>query len=170
MISLDYDALETIKKRILTILGAPSLGFVKTYRDRGQIPWEDPDTKVPLLPACVFLDGKEKPQESDLGWQGQSRRGQTPEVTIHFEPQIYIVLMPSLTPDNAGIGEQLSSFRLKIHVALTTDQELMMLLGANGGITYLGHETDMQEGGDLRGVMRLDYRFAYVFLTTTITT
>jgi len=158
---MGVDIREQITQRILTVLRTVP-GFLAVYRNRGQVPANDSDGN-PMLPCCVYLDGKETPVADDMGFQGQSVRGQMPPVTVNMEPSIYIVLLPSLTPDNLGIGELLSSFRVGIHKAITRDPTLLSLLGYDGGITYLGFETDMQEGGDLRGVMRLDYRFAYLF-------
>lgn len=157
-----YDIREAIIQQILISMGNVE-GLVAIHRDRQSVPLEDPDTKVPLLPAGLFLDAKETPSEEDRGRQGQSRRGQMPQITVDMEPQIFIVLLPTMTVENTGIGEQLSAFRIKMFKALVTNVNLMSLLGMNGGITYLGFDTDMQQGSDARGQMRLDFRFSYVF-------
>lgn len=159
---MSYDIREAIIQQILTSLRTVP-GFVSVYRDRGSVAPEDPDTKAPLLPACVFLDGKEAPIEADRGIQGRSRRGQMAPVSVDYYPQIFIVLMPSLSPENTGIGELLSSFRIAIFKALATNQSLMAILGTDGGITYHGFDSDMQQGSELRGQMRLDFCFTYVF-------
>lgn len=156
------DTLELIKQKVLSILEGVD-GFLNVYRNRIQLVSEEPETKTPLLPGCVLLDGRERPTEEDAGFQGRSRRGQMPQVTMYWEPQIFIVLMPRETVANEGVGEELSAFRMKVHKALTTNRDLYMLLGENGSITYLGYDSDLEQGNDCRGQMRLDYRFAYLF-------
>ncbi len=157
-----FDALEQIKVAAFGCLQNVD-GFLYTYRNRGRLVSKDPETQAPLLPAGIMLDGYEEPMPEDKGLQGQSRRGQMPPITVYWYPQFFIVLMPRETVDNVGVGEELSAFRAKVHKNLVTNKNLLRMLGDNGGITYLGYDSDMQQGNDLRGQMRLDYRFAYVF-------
>lgn len=161
-ITINYDAAEALKVAVFNTLQNVD-GFKRYWRNRGQLASEDTETKEVLLPACSMLDGSEYPIPEDAGFQGQSRYTQMPPITVCWEPQIFIVLMPTLTADNTGQGELLSLFRAKIHKALSTNKDLFRMLGPNGGVTYLGYDTDMQQGSDLRGQMRLDYRFTYVF-------
>lgn len=157
-----FDQLEAVKAATFAVFSQVE-GFVRVWRNRGQLVSKDPDTQQPLLPAGVQLDAKWYPIAEDQGPQGQSRRGQMPPVTVCWMPQFFIVLMPRETTENTGVGEELSLFHARVHKNLVTNRNLIRMLGDNGGITYLGADSDMQQGNDMRGQMRMDYRFDCVF-------
>jgi len=134
-------------------------GFATYWRDRGEVPPEDPETKAPLLPAAIMLDGKEQVKVATTLLRSYGTRVPPMEVTLL--PQVWVVLMPAKNVTNVGQGEALSAFRIAILKAIVTDDNLVALLGGNGEIEYRGSETDMQSGSSLLGQMRLDFALTY---------
>lgn len=150
-----FDKRETILRRMLTILGTVSgpavvEGAPSIFRNRGEVP-ED------KLPALVLLDGREA-----IKIPTNSRGGALAPMILTLEPQVFVVLKPREDVNNDGIGEELSGYRMRLLKAFTTDDELLALLGSNGEILYLGHETDMQTGNSMLGQMQLMFTLTYV--------
>lgn len=149
------DKREMILVRMAALLGTVN-GTAETmnvFRNRAEIPEEK-------LPALVILDGREKIKYPNLP---RSRGGIVVPAVFDLTPQVFIVLRPRKTVDNPGVGEELSGLRMQVLKAFTQDQELQYLLGTNGEINYLGHETDLQTGSTVVGQMQLNFQLSYVF-------
>jgi hypothetical protein len=150
-----FDKREAILQRMFAILGTitgPAVvdGQPSIFRNRGEVPPEK-------LPALVLLDGREEIRLSASGKGGIL----TPTLfTLH--PQVFVVLKPSEDINNDGIGEELSDYRMRLLRAFTTDEDLIAMLGTNGEVQYLGHETDMQTGSTMLGQMQLRFSLTYV--------
>lgn len=109
-------------------------------------------------PAIVLLDGVE---EAFLNNEGRGRTFMTSSV-MTLLPQIFVLLVPRKTPDNAGVGDELTAFRNAVIGAIANDQQLASLCGSNGEVSLRRVETDMQNGALLEGQLRLDFAFKYV--------
>lgn len=149
------DKRELILTHLLTMLqtldGPATVDGVKSvFRDRGEVP-------VEKLPAVVLLDGREEIKVSTSG-----RGGVYAPTIFNLRPQIFVVLKPRDDINNDGIGEELSQMRVAIIKIMRDDDTLAALLGANGEVQYLGHETDMQTGSTMLGQMQMDFMFSYV--------
>ena len=51
---------------------------------------------------------------------------------------------------------------MRLLKAFTSDDDLIAMLGRNGEIQYLGHETDMQTGSTMLGQMQMLFSLTYV--------
>lgn len=150
---------EKILKQILVSLGTVS-GLVGVHRNRGDIEPINAETKNPNCPCGILLDGKWR---IAVPTTGKGIGSIMPATTFLMFPQICIVLMPRDTPDNEGVGEELSLYEDRITKAILQDDSLISLCGNNGEIMYLGGETDMHTDGSLIGIMQLEFSFGYVF-------
>jgi hypothetical protein len=146
------DRREQILVRLLEVLATVE-GILAAYRNRGELP----DAR---LPAAVLLDGRETMKTSTAG---RGHRELPPSVFI-LTPQIYVILKPSKNITNAGVGEELSVYRVRVLKAILRDEALRGLLGTNGEIEFRSSETDMQSGSTLEGQLRLDLAFYYPFI------
>jgi hypothetical protein len=150
-----HDRREAILQRLFAILHTvtgPAVvdGVPCIFRNRGEVPPE-------LLPALVLLDGREEIRLSASG-----KGGILAPTLFTLQPQVFVILRPTTDNDNYGIGEELSGYRMRLLKAFTTDDDLMGLLGSNGEIQYLGHETDMQTGSTMLGQMQMLLSLTYV--------
>lgn len=159
------DVREQILLRLLAILTllvgtGPAQGLMNAVRDRGVIPPFDQETKLANLPAAVLLDGKEDVRVKTLG---KNPGGMMPPTVMALYPQVFVILMPRSNVTNEGVGEELSSWRVKVLRAILYDTVLQQLLGPNGEIAYLGCATDMQTGSTMEGQIQLDFVLTYTF-------
>lgn len=149
------DRREEILSRLLVILTAvpPQVGSpVHTvFRNRGELP----DDK---RPSIVLLDGGETIKTP----YGNKGRVLMSPAVMTLRPQIFLLLQPRKTIDNAGVGAELNLFRKAIIKAIANDQDLTHLCGSNGGIQLDSCETDMQTGSTLTGEMRFDFSIDYM--------
>ena len=150
-----FDKREAILRRMLAILGTisgPAVvdGAPSIFRNRGEVP-------VEKLPALVLLDGKE-----DIKLSTSGRGGILAPTTFTLQPQVFVVLKPREDVSNNGIGEELSRWRMCLLKAFSTDDSLLAMLGSNGEINYLGHETDMQTGSTMLGQLQMLFALTYV--------
>lgn len=150
-----YDKREAILQRMYAILhtiDGPAVvnGVPSIFRNRGEVPPEK-------LPALVLLDGRE-----EIRISAHLKGGIKAPMILTLQPQVFVVLRPTVETDNNGIGEQLSDYRMRLLRAFRDDDDLFGLLGSNGEIQYLGHETDMQTGLSMLGQMQLSFSLAYV--------
>jgi hypothetical protein len=146
------DKRELILKRLLQAL-SDIPGVESAFRNRGQFPDEK-------RPAIALLDGVEQVVRAGAGVsRGHVRQ---PPVIVELQPQIFVLLKSRDTVANAGVGEELSDWRVKVIKAITTDQPLIDLLGSNGGTVYRGSQTDMQTGRSMDGELQLNFGFSYV--------
>lgn len=158
------DKRELILSQMLTLLTQVGTGWVaqvngdlSVFRNRAEIPTDK-------LPALVLLDGREslkggQPKSLSMGLVP----GQIPAQIYVLEPQVFIICKPRDTIENAGVGPELSTMRVKVLNAFLNDDNLGSLLGSNGDIAYLGHETDLQTGSTVLGQMQLNLQLSYVF-------
>ena len=150
-----YDKREAILQRIFTILhtiSGPAVvdGQVSIFRNRGEVPPEK-------LPALVLLDGREEIRIST-----HLKGGILAPTLFTLHPQVFVVLKPTEDVNNDGIGETLSDYRMRLLKAFKDDDSLIAMLGSNGEILYLGHETDMQTGSTMLGQMQMLFSLTYV--------
>jgi hypothetical protein len=161
---MSFDKREAILEQMLVVLGQVGSGWVaqangetSVFRNRAEIPTEK-------LPALVLLDGSET-IIARPGWG--SSTGITPSTPApqiyQLTPQVFIVCKPRDTIENVGVGEELSAMRMKLLTAMLNDDELDGLLGSNGDIFYLGHQTDLQTGSTVLGTMQVNFQLNYVF-------
>ena len=156
-----YDAREAIIQLIMSSLqGIP--GLVNVWRDRGLGEPYDVETELPVVPAAIFLDGKERSTQPSTVGHGL-RPGPLPPVPMIFEPQIYIILLPRTTIANEGVAAELANWRMLVLKAMLRNPDLMNLLGTEGDIHWTGLATDMQSGSLCRGEIRFDFAIKYVF-------
>lgn len=148
------DKREQILLRMLTLLGTVNgtADSLNVFRNRAEIPEEK-------LPALVLLDGTEKLKYPDMP---RTRGGALVPAVFDLTPQVFIVLRPRKTIDNPGVGEELSGLRVQVLKAFTQDDDLRALLGSNGEVNYLGHQTDLQTGSTVVGQMQLMFQLSYV--------
>lgn len=150
------DKREAILARILVILqGIPlQVGYVQhsVFRNRGELP-------EGKRPAIVLLDGVEE-AVTPMTTKGHTRF-MAPAV-IRMLPQIFVLLKPRMLPDNAGVGEEINTFRAAVIKAMNDDATLIQLCGSNGQLALQRFETDMQTGSTLQGEMRFDFAIDYV--------
>ena len=148
------DKRELILLRLLTLLGTVSGDVpLSVVRNRAEIPTDK-------LPALVLLDGKEVARNPDMQ---RTRGGARVPAVFTLTPQVFIVLQPRDTIDNPGVGEELSDLRMQVLQAFIQDDELWGLVGSNGEIINLGHDTDLQTGSTVLGQMQLHFEISYVF-------
>jgi hypothetical protein len=146
------DKREAILQRMLAILRTitPVDDVPSIHRNRGEIPPEE-------LPALVLLDGREVIRVPTTG-----KGGILQPTVFTLQPQVFVVLRPTPNDTNEGIGELLSDYRMKLLKAFKDDDSLIAMLGSNGEINYLGHETDMQTGLTMLGQMQMLFSLSYV--------
>jgi hypothetical protein len=152
------DKREMILRQMLLLLSTvtdSASQFLSIFRNRAEIPIEK-------LPAVVLLDGKEKLKYPKI-LPVATRGGALVPAVYDLLPQVFIVLRPRDDINNAGVGEELSGLRMQILKAIIQDDYLRGLLGSNGELNYLGHETDLQTGSTVLGQMQLNFQLSYVF-------
>jgi hypothetical protein len=152
------DVAELLKARVEEVLAdVPNLavkvvgGAPSVWRNRADIPPEE-------CPALILLDGREERIPNTRG------RGSMPHATMLWMPQIWIALRERDTPENVGVGPEMSELRVNILKVLKQDAEhgeMGVLMGENGEIEYRGYETDMAIGSDLIGNMVLNFAISY---------
>jgi hypothetical protein len=149
------DKREAILERMLTLLGTVNgtTPPLNVFRNRAEIP-------IDKLPALVLLDGSEALKFPNMP---HTRGGALVPTVFDLKPQVFIVLRPRDDINNVGVGEELSGLRIEVLKAFIQDDELRGLLGANGEINYLGHQTDLQTGSTVLGQMQLNLQLSYVF-------
>ena len=90
----------------------------------------------------------------------------TPTI-MTMRPELYILLEEKARAKDYQIGPETNAARVRLVRAIGEDDQLVLLLGSNGGIIYNGAVTDMKSGSALSGQMRLDFAFTYTFFPTT---
>jgi hypothetical protein len=153
------DKRELILLRLLAICTATKTGAgIKTaVRNRGLLSTEQ-------RPGAVLLDGDERPRLTHDRKSG-GRPGMTPSIMI-MSPELYILLDETMI-NREGVaddkGSVLNTMRITLTRAISSDADLLALLGSNGEIVYNGCVTDLKSGSALTGQMRLDFNYQYVF-------
>lgn len=152
---MSYDRREAILQRIFAILQTitgPAVvdGVPSIFRNRGEIPADK-------LPALVLLDGRETIAIPTAG-----KGGILAPTVYTLMPQVFVVLQPTPDNSNAGKGEELSDYRMRLLKAFASDEQLFALLGSNGEIQHLGGDTDFQTGSTMLGQMQLNLSITYV--------
>jgi hypothetical protein len=153
------DRRELILAQLVTILNgvdgfAAVDGVRSVFRNRTELPPEE------LCPCAILLDGREnRVTEISPYATGSQRRG-TPAIYA-LRPQIWVVLRLRKDQLNTGIGEELAGFRRAVLAAINADDSLAHLLTENGGVDYMGYNTDLQSGSSMEGHMMLDCAFYY---------
>jgi hypothetical protein len=109
-------------------------------------------------PGLVLLDGDEFNSLSDNAKRGR-RSGMAPQL-MTMSPQVFI-LMNEQRPSRETIGPDTNALRIKIVNAVSSDEQLAALYGANGSIYLNTVTTDMKSGGAVTGSMLLDFRITY---------
>lgn len=155
------DTREAILVRLLaTSTGAG--GFVTAVRNRDLLSTEK-------RPACILLDGDEAPALVHPR-SGRISSGRivamTPQIMV-MRPQLFILLEEKANAQHTVIGPETNAARIRLIRAIAEDEQLLLLLGSNGGVVYNGCETDMKSGSPMKGQMRLDFAFTYTYFPTT---
>lgn len=159
-----FDKREGILERMMVILrfshglmassefGGVALvdGEYSIFRNRGEVP----DDKCPAL---VLLDGREVIRVSTSG-----KGGILTPTTFTLQPQVFVLLKQRENSSNNGVGPELSQWRMSLLKSFTSDEDLIAMLGSNGEIQYLGHETDLQTGSTMLGQMQMLFALTYV--------
>ena len=145
------DKREAILLRMLAILETITNGAepIFVFRNRGEVP---PDK----YPALILLDGGESFKNST-----STRGGILAPTVYNLNPQVFVLLKASYTVNNDNVGPALSSWRMKLLRAFASDDSLFAMLGSNGEMQYLGHETDMQTGSLMIGQMLMQFSLSY---------
>lgn len=164
------DTCELIRARSFAVLGALE-GLGTWAGPSGPEPacWRNrTDLDLPMTPAVLFLDGSDS---SVVDAYGHAKPG-IPHNLMRLRPQIIFVSPRGKNPGNLNIGgtglamgPYLASWRVNIVKALARDDTLLHLLGDDGQIEYLGHETDFVLGASMNGGMLVDVAMTYVFDT-----
>lgn len=154
------DTREQILNRILAIC-TESGGMVSAVRNRALL-------KTEKRPAVILLDGDETQQTTHPRNGRTSGRMMplTPQI-MTMRPELYILLEDKKVEENTVIGPETNAARIRLCKAIGEDEQLLMLLGSNGGIVYNGAATDLKSGSALTGQMRLDFAYTYTFFPTT---
>ena len=159
------DTREAILEQLQTLLSGVS-GIANVYRDRG-------DISTMELPAIILLDGSEDNTMADEAFRNKSVK--FPGGIVNLKPDIVVVLQPRSDASNttidgpngvlipaSPIGPEISHWRMSVRAAIENDPTLLSLLSVQGGITYLGSETDMLlESMTLQGRLLVRYSFRY---------
>jgi hypothetical protein len=145
------DVRELILLRLKAILDDVD-GARTVWRDREDVSPDD-------TPTLILLDGRETKRTTTTG-RGHTRM---PPAIIELSPQVWIQVKPRSDAANAGVGEELSAWRVKVLAAIFQDAELAELQGINGELEYRGAQTDMEIGSDITGNMVLDLALTYYF-------
>lgn len=162
----DSDKCELIRKRGLVIL--QGLAGLAVYNDgvtTKPSAWRDRthlNLDANMLPGVVWLDGGETPHEGRTTY-GKAKPDMPPSL-MRLEPQVILVEKPSDTVANKGMDVLIAAWRRKIIRAFATDDVLLnSLLGEDGQLEYLGHQTDFEVGGSMRGAIRVNFAMTYMF-------
>ena len=107
------------------------------------------------VPAIIILEGDEEP--SPALPEVRHRPAATP-FPIVMIPEICIVVNEA----TATLGSTLNAFRAALIKAVTSDSELISLLGGNGAIAYRGLLSDLGIGRAMLGRMSLKFAITYV--------
>jgi hypothetical protein len=153
------DTREAILEQLQALLSGVS-GIAKVYRDRG-------DAGTIELPAIFLLDGSEDNTMADEAVRNKSVK--FPGGTFNLKPDIVLIPAPrddasNLTLDgvSAPIGPEISQWRMSIRAAIENDSTLISLLYPQGGMSFLGSNTDMHsESQTLLGMLLIRYSFRY---------
>jgi hypothetical protein len=158
------DTRELILVRLLAICVAQG-GFVTKIRNRGLL-------ETDKRPAAVLFDGDEAPVLTHGGRSNRARNGIlmgiTPQIMV-MRPELFITLAEPTNSKEAleALGTALNAKRIQLIRAIGEDDELLLLLGANGGLLYNGCATDLKSGSTFKGQMRLDFEYRYTLFPTT---
>ena len=105
-------------------------------------------------PAIVIFDADETADER-ANEQGHS--GRVPNI-IEMSPEALILL--GGTPER--VGSDLNDMRAKFVKAVLTDAQLIILVGTNGRVRYVGCSTHLGHGRSMEGSMGVHFAFSYV--------
>lgn len=146
------DKRELILVRLEAIL-KNELGDNMVYRNRS-------DLESMQRPCSIVLDGGER-----TTGQLTRKSGRGPDIRIdlmEMDPRIFLFLKRREERLASERGPEMAEYYVQISEAVENDQELIQLVGSNGGIFYRGLDTDMQEGEAVQGMMLFRYAFQYV--------
>lgn len=149
---MPLDKRELILLRIEAVL-KEQIGDNMVYRNRS-------DLESMQRPCAILLDGN----ESSTGTLTR-KSGRGPDIRVdlmELRPQIYLFLKRREERLAHERGPELSGWRVQLLNAIINDDEMIGLVGSNGGIFYRGHDTDMQTGEAVQGMLLLHFAFQYV--------
>lgn len=129
------------------------IGEGRVHRDRSDLDRME-------RPCVIMLDGV----ESSTGTlTRKSARGPDIRADImELRPEVFLFLKRREEAQAATRGPELSAYRMQLIKAVIQDETLISIVGSNGGIFYRGHDTDMQSGEAVQGMMLLRFAFHYV--------
>ena len=142
------DTREAILDRLLVIFG--TISDVSAVARNNESLSERQGTTITMFDAGESTDhlvGTGKPSNSIM--------------LVTMEPEVHVTL--GTTPESVGL--ELNNLRARILNAVLTDTQLETLVGgsrSNGEIRYLGCDTDLRRGRDLKGDMQIAFSITYV--------
>lgn len=147
---------ERILVRLVEIMEEEYIAAATVVRNRGLLSQD-------VRPAIAILDGDERARLTGDG-QGRGRGGRVSmgAQIMTMTPQVFFI-PDSRKPHNEQIGTTVNAYRDMIVRTVARDPVLIELVGANGGIAFMGMETDLKSGAQLDGQCRLDFSFTYMF-------
>ena len=161
------DLREDILEYLLTLLGGIS-GVATVWRNRGNLPEADPQTRATNRPALILLDGDQRLGQATTIVAAHKTVKMPPSHAV-MSPEIYIVLDKADDRTNTtlngapyNVGQQLSFWHWMVKGAIENDPGLLGLLTANGQIIWTGFETDFRTGRSIgadgpQGCVRYDF-------------
>lgn len=158
------DRRELILDRLLVIANANKTvvtpNIRQCFRNRDQLV-----SGKGLLPALLILDGDETPglPNGDVAPPRRyGRGGASPIAPMAFslKPQIYFLTEPPAL-NAIELGARANAIRIALVEAVLNDGTIRYAVGANGTVAYRGAQTDLRDGGQMQGRVRLDFEFGY---------
>lgn len=155
------DALAMLKDRLEDLLptidDAPSVAL---YRNRGLLASD-------MRPCMLLLDGSEETFLSREGEKGRGRTHDAPAI-MRWTPGIFAALEVRPVGRSAEYAAEFTAYRNAMLRAILNDPDLLTIVGENGDIAYRGHQTDMQDGLMMQGVLQMNFAFYYVLDTRNL--
>lgn len=151
----------TSKEEVLSLVwdSLKTVANIQTFaRNRGLMANE-------MRPALIMLDGD---LADGLVAPKNGRGGSFPifATTKVLRPQIF-VLPKTLKPTNKvgadNIANVIAPYEKSIVGKVLANAALTTLLGSNGGLQYLGHETDLNSGASMDGQIKFNFQITFVF-------
>lgn len=113
------------------------------------------------LPAVLVLEGDEQPSPAVV--EGRNRPPTSP-VPMVMIPELCIIA----SDKPSDVGTVLNTLRAALIRAVTTDSELIAILGSNGAIAYRGLISDLGLGRAMMGRMSLQFAITYIVKPTEL--
>jgi hypothetical protein len=129
------------------------------YRNRAEI-------DEMKLPAMLLLDGSEETVQTKI----TTNRGGGPMPAImRFRPQLFALLKRRIKTKAADeYAPEIAAYRNATYLHLMFDEQLLDILGPNGGIVYRGFDTDFETGRSMWGELQFYFDFQYPLIPSEL--